>query len=525
MIPKDGLNLQYFLAVFRRRLWYVVLPFFIIIMGAAVYCMWAPKTYRSSTLILIQPQEVPTDYVRPLVTTDARSRLNILREQVMSRPRLEELVNKYDLYPEVRKSATMYDAVQMMRQHIEVRVRAKGRGREPGSFEVSYVGGDPVKVRDVTTAIANLFIDYNLKLRESQTSGTTQFLERELAKTREQLRQKEERVRQFKIKYMGMLPEQMENNYRMLAQSQQQLDSLNDTLQQIEDRKVLLQTQLGRLETLQGGPVSSETLGNGSGDRQTAVSLYELRRELKNLRSRYTDRHPDVIRLTTMIARLEGEPKGEAISVSPGDPSEARQLMLVQREDVLTQLKLIDKEIQKLNEDKRELTGQIQKYRRRLENAPKLEQMYVDLRRDYEQVNRTYQSLLQKKLQAEMAENLERTQKGEQFRILEPAHLPEKPFKPDVRKVLSMGLLLALACGFGLAFVREYFDQTFWERNELESALGLPVLVSVPVIQTGKERSWNMFKKAATVCILVSMASVLCYALLVLWGKGPAFLL
>jgi hypothetical protein len=151
--------------------------------------------------------------------------------------------------------------------------------------------------------------------------------------------------------------------------------------------------------------------------------------------------------------------------------------------------------------------------------------MYVDLRRDYEQVDVSYQSLLERKLQAEMAENLERTQKGEQFRVLEPANLPEKPFKPSIPKVLFLGLVLALVCGFGTPILREQIDQTFWDRKHLESVLQLPVLVSIPVMRTSKGRSWGMLKKGFTICMMVCMASVLFYALFVLWTKNASFFL
>jgi len=514
MIFKDGFDTQYIMDVLRRRLWYLLLPFFIISLATVVYCIKAPKTYKSSTLVLIQPQEVPTDYVRPLVTSDARSRLSILSQQVMSRPNVEGLIKKYNLYPEVQKSTTMYDAVEAMRSNISVNIRAKGTGDSPASFEVSYVGADPVKVKDVAAAIADLFIDYNLKVREEQTEGTVKFIERELARVREKLREKEELVRQFKTKYIGILPENMENNYRILQQLQQQMASLNDTLQQIENRKLVLRTQWGKTETLQV-------------DSQIPLTLDQLREQIKDLRSRYTERHPDVVRLATVIARMEQEHKEghAAVSASLPGQGEVPQMMPGQPEYLLSQLDMLDGEMEKYREERRKLGSAIEEYRRRLENGPKLEQMYVDLRRDYEQVDGSYQALLQRKLQAEMAENLERTQKGEQFRILEPANLPEKPFKPNIPKVLFVGFALALACSFGITFFREHLDKAFWDKKELESFLQLPVLASIPAIHTGKNRSWGMFKRGFAVSMLVCLVSALFYALLVLWTKNAPFLL
>jgi len=520
--------MQYITGALLRRFWYIVLPFFVISTGAVAYCIKAPRIYKSSTLILVQPQEIPSNYVMSTVTSDARSRLNTLKEQVMSRPRLQEIIEKYDLYTPIRANGTMYDAVLVMRKHIDLQVKeTRGRDQAPGSFEVSYEGQQPAKVRDVTSAIANLFIEDNLKLREKQAAGTSRFLERELERMKEVLRQKEELVRQFKEENLGLLPEQMENNYRILTQLQQQLDSLNDNFQQTEDRKVLLQAQLGRIEAIPTTPPAVETAEGGRVEDQAALSLGELRRQLDNLKSRYSDKHPDVLSLAATIAKREKEHQttisdsGSGETMTRSHLSEAERVMLGQREDLVTQLQLIDKEIRSLRAERKKTGQEIEKYRRRIEDGPRIEQMFVDLRRGYNEATANYQSLLEKRLQAELAENLERTQKGEQFRILEPANLPQKPFKPDVFKTLSMGFMLALGCGLGLAFLREYVDPTFSSSKYLESIIQVPVLVSVPFVAIKAEERWNLLKRAGAVGAMVSMASALFYALFVLWKMDP----
>ena len=169
MIPQEGLNIQYLWAAFRRRFWMVVFPFFIFSLAALVYAIIAPKIFVSSALILIQPQEVPTEYVRSTVTTDVQARLNSITEQVMSRSRLEEIINKYDLYPKIRATRTMYSAVEKLRENITLNIKEVGSNRRwqdaPAAFEVSHEGQDPKLVRDVTADISNLYIDYNFRLR------------------------------------------------------------------------------------------------------------------------------------------------------------------------------------------------------------------------------------------------------------------------------------------------------------------------------------------------------------------------
>lgn len=532
---ESGISLHYLMAALQRRFWYVVVTFFVIFMATLIYCMQAPKVYRSSTVILVQPQEVPYDYVRPTITSDAIARLNTLKEQVMSRPRLEKIIIEYNLYQKVRAAKTMFDAVERMRRHVEIKINEPGGSRRrldvaPASFEVSFVWANPVKVRDVTATIANLFIEDNLRLRESQAVSTSRFLERELEGMREELRRKEERVRQFKEEHIGMLPEQMENNYRILTQLQQHLDSLNAIFQQTENRKVLLQVQLGRLETLQAEALEARVSLSGAANGPRPLSLEELRQKLETLQSRYRDQHPDVIILKKTIARLEKKKGGTDTEADVGGHSassinsEARRLLIVQKEDLIIQLKLIDKEIDKYTDEKGQTSAQIKAYRNRIEGGPKVEAMFVDLRRGYEEAQENYQSLLQKKMQAKLAENLERTQKGEQFIVLDPANLSLKPFKPDILKLLIRGFMAALASGLGLGFVKEYFDPTFHSSKDLEYDLHLPVIVSIPVIMTPKKHRLELYKKMGTVTALVFLSLTLLYAFLVLLRKNPTLL-
>ena len=524
MIPKD-VNYDYILTAGRRQFWFIVIPFFVIFLTVILYCVFCSRTYRSSSLILVQPQEVPAEYIKSTVTSDVQTRLNSITDEVLSRSALEEVINKFDLYPEFKARGRMYDATEKLRKNITVKIKEAGAGwsKTPSSFEIAFEAGEPRTARDITSALANLYIEYNFRIRAEQAAGTLRFLDRELERTREELRQKEELVRQFKEKYIGLLPEQMENNSRILTQLQQHLDSVNKSLQAAEDRKILLQAQSTRLRALQPG-------SSASGREEDLPTTVEgLRQELQRLQARYSDQHPDVLRVKRLIEKAE---KGEEIkggqtngrASTDAKASSAERLVSAERDDVSAQMKLMDKELASLRDDREKTRGQIDEYRRRIESGPKIEQMFLDLRRDYQQASDNYQSLLQKKLQAEMAENLERTQKGEQFRVLDQANLPLVPFKPDIPKMLSLGLAAALGCGFGLAFYREFRDPALWTRKELESVLDLPVLITIPVITTERDLQRRKFTAAASVCLLVFMASALLFALFVLWKRNPALL-
>jgi len=523
VIPKT-IDFNYIKGALKRRFWHIVLPFFVVSLASITYCIKAPKIYRSSALILIQPQEVSTDYVKASVTSNIQSRVSTITDEIMSRSTLKDIIIRHDLYPQLRKSGSIHEAIKAARKNISLDFNARNNKRSETSFVIIFEGKNPTQVRNVTQELAELFIDYNFRLRAEQAAGTTQFLDRELERVKSVLREKEEEVRQFKEKNSGLLPEQVENNYRILSQLQQHLDSVNGTLQKTEDRKILLQNQVSKLKSLGEGGTTS------AGQSGEPTSLEGLRQQLQLLQSRYSNRHPDVVKLKARIAKLETDlqtvedAKGSGTTDGPVNTNETQRLVRFQREDRYAELSLIEKEISALRKEKEETEKQVEKYRERIEMGPKIEAMFVDLRRGYEQASASYQSLLNKKLQAQLAENLERTQKGEQFQLLDQAHLPRKPYKPNILKILGVSFILALGCGFGLAYLLESSDSTFWSRKEVESILDLPVLVSIPIITTAREKRWEKIKIAASICVLLIMSSSLLYALFILWKKNPGFL-
>jgi polysaccharide chain length determinant protein (PEP-CTERM system associated) len=535
MIPKEGIDLAYVREVLQRRFWYVALPFFFICLAFLLYCIFVPRVFKAHTLILVEPQKVPGEYVSSTVTIDLQSRLRTITQQIKSRTRLEKIINDYDLYPDIRESETMTDAVEEFQDNIEVTVRGGN-----SAFEVSFSGQDPVKVRDVTNTIANLFIEDNLKLRESQAAGTTMFLDRELEKLQQSLEQKEAEIRKFKEQHTGYLPKNMDQNYRMMDLLQKQLDSLNATLQQTKDRKILLESQLSNLRRMEaevGGSTAPEPAADGSdaveepaGTRIDTPALSELRNNLRNLRSRYSDQHPDVVKTQAAIAKLEKDLEAQQAEGGAGDTGSEgadyaaygeRSLFAAQIEDLYGQVRQVNDEMKSLLDQQERVSRELLVYRERIESGPRIEQMEVDLMRGYSETQDNYRELLDKKFKAKLAENLEVAQQGEQFRILDLAQLPDKPSKPQTRKLLGMGFFLALSCGFGLAFLMEFLDPSFRGWKHLENELKLPVLVSIPVIMTERDYRRTYVRRAVSAAALVSMAAVLLCALYFLWKMDP----
>jgi polysaccharide chain length determinant protein (PEP-CTERM system associated) len=504
--PGKFFDIQSYFKIGLRRKWYIIIPFTLsVIISFGVY-KYMPKVYKATTVILVHAQKVPESYVRPTLTEPVTERLNTIGQEILSRTRLERVIQEFNLYSGLMGKLRMEEIVDMMRTKIDVKVQ------RPNAFSISFEGTEPGTVMKVTNNLAAMFIDENLKIRESRVGGTAEFISKELQAAERNLKKKEDTVRRFKEKKMGQLPGQLEANLRTLERLQQQFKTTSDNLSAAEDRIVLLQNQIEQVMERQSARGSSSTIPSPrrsltrsesvqleQGPEQSlAAQLGALKKDLADAESKYTGSHPDVVDLKRKIASLEPRVKKqeeererrlrklrERQDEVGGDSNSRGHLALLDSasERLITQYKAQFKEAQleakRLKEEMENLKEQIVLYQRRIEETPKTEQEMLQLNRDYDLLRTYYQSLLDKKYQSQMAENLERKQQGEQFRILDPARLPEKPYKPDRNAVLAMGAFFGLAIGLGLAWFRESMDRSFYEVSDLESYLNLPVLTTI----------------------------------------------
>jgi len=487
MTPESEFNLQHYLQVAWRRKWWILVPFLLSAVGSPMLVHYLPKTYRSSTLILVEPQKVPENYVKPTISGSIEDRLTTIRQQLQSRSLLQKIVEEFGLYPKEAKEMGTEAVIDLLRKNIEV--KTVGNDKTIDAFTISYEGQEPIVTMNVTNKLTSLFIEENLKIREQLVEGASDFLDSELKIVTESLNKQETEISEYKKKNMGELPQQLEANLRTLDRYQMELQTITAQLKIAEDRKSNLERTLSegdraRMSTAEDDPLSA---GPVQSTEFARTKLESLKQDLVRLRSEYKDTYPDIIALKSQIEDLEKRALEEA-SPESGKPAPAkpnRESMLSPQEaqlyrDVQRQLQETLIETRSLRDRQKVVLKQIDLYQRRVENTPEREQQLMTLLRDYENTKKNYQELLDKKLNAQISENLEKRQKGEQFRILDPANLPQKPFKPDVNRVLAMGLASGLGAGVGLAILLELMDTSFRKPEEIEEALGLPVLVSVP---------------------------------------------
>ncbi len=511
-------QIDQYIQLLLRRKWLIIFTAIPILILGITYCLISPPIYKTSTTIVVVPQKVPEAYVRSTVTGDNQQRIRAILEKITSRTNLEDLINRFNLYPGARKNLPMESVVEMMRAKIDIQLPQR---RDSTTFILSFEGKDPVLITKVLNSIANMFIEENLRLREGQAQTTAKFLSNQLEQIYAQLKEREEALKRYKIQHMGELPEQRDANLATLNNLQQQLEGVKESIRRAQDRKLLLQQQYAQQKArLQQGlqNLTREGRAASTPGESAPASLPELQQQLSQLLTRYTENHPDVIALKQQIDRQKRAMAAAGTSPSRNRLAATGDPLL---DSISFQIKNVDLEIQQLHKEAESLQKKIADYQKRIENTPKREQELIDLTRDYDNLRQTYESLLNRKIEAEQAAALERKQQGEHFSIIDPARVPAKPIKPDIKKILLATLVLAFGAGIGLAFALELLSRRFYDPEDVQSALELPVLICVPYIFTPEEIRQRRLKTA-----LLSTAAVLGYSvvaglLILLIRKGP----
>ena len=432
--------------------------------------------------------------VKPIVTTEIDERLRTISQQVLSRTNLEEIIKNHKFLAE--KSVTMEEKVEAIRKEIKVDVLSRAGTRGGNAFTISYRASDPRQAMQIANALASNFMSENLKNREEQALGTSDFLSSELEGVKRKLAEKENVLQEYRSKHMGGMPEHLQTNLTIVSRLQSQLEQLAKSLSDAENRKLIVQQQMAQANLAQrqiGG------LGNGGslveldspegGTSLDSSEVSDLKRQLKSLETRYTPNHPDVVKIKKMIAKLESE-SAEAAKNEPKSmpsPVEAPILSFGGADYLKPQMEQVNMEIRSLRAEAQKLEQKIAEYQHQIENTPKREQELIALNRDYSNLKDLYNSLLDRKLEAEIAVSMEKKQKGEQFRVIDTAKIPERPVEPNVPRIILLSLLLGLGLGGGLAYFTEIMDTSYKSPDVIQKDLKLPVLVSIPYKRTKQE--------------------------------------
>ncbi|MCC6140874.1 MAG: AAA family ATPase [Nitrospira sp.] len=478
---------EYFRAI-KNHKWLIVIPIVVCVGVAALVCYWLPKSYRSSTLLYFQEQKVRGvkgvdapesggDTQRPDLAMGMR--IDTLREVLYKRELLTQVAEEFHLYGYDKSNATPAldnGVASRLRSLVAIEPQAGGL------LKVSFSDAEPTIAKAVTARLADLFVRENTKSRTAIAESSTEFLQHEMDSLKGQLETKEQAIAHFKQSHLGQLPEQMDSNMRAIDRLEGEVSAQQEMEKTLSLRLESVDKALREYED-----PSSDVSPKRAEKDPRLVKIRELERTLAGFRSMYKETYPDVARVKNELSQLQSMTTEEyiALYIEP-EASEAegpkkskrKQLdpykmeLLKQREDVLREVELVHRRQARIAED-------IRKYESRIQGTTVHQQELMSIQRDYENLQKNYQSLLEKKLAVGMAGNLEQKQQGTQMRIVEPAGLPSWPEKPNLMVVMFGGLAVGCALGFGSAFGIEMLRRGFVSAEEIEVTLGVPVFATI----------------------------------------------
>ena len=500
--------------------------------ATALVVHFLPDLYNSETVILVDPQKVPEAYVKSTVSGDVRNRLGTLSQQILSATRLQKIIDSFGLYSKERKELAREDVIAKMRKDITVSlVSDMGGSQDLQAFRIVYRGRDPRLVAQVTNQLASLFIEENLKAREEEATGTTEFLANQLQEAKKTLEEQEQKLRDFKLQHIGEMPEQQTTDLQLLGQLQSQLQLENDALSRAQQQQAYLQSMmaqstvvvdLGERDVKSAAPAGEE----GESSAPTTNPANNPRARLAQLLSHYTDKHPEVRKLKEQIAEEDAKAAAAQVAEQPKQvtpapsPVEAPRAALpgsfpgkTVNPVLESQLRSAEAEIAKHKQEQARLGKLVGEYQKKLEAIPVREQEIASLARDYEMSKTHYAQLLEKQLAAETATQLEIRQKGERFEVLDPAQPAERPSSPNRPLFNLAGALAGLVLGLCAAVGREFFALSIIGPQEVAAVTNFPVLQVIPMIQTTADLSRRR-KRVRLALISLACSACLCCAAL-----------
>ncbi len=490
MAIRRELSFDDYLAILQRRRLLIIIP--VILCAAAGYllCLVLPPRYTSHTAVLVEQPTVPDNYVKPVVSEeDLNQRLASMQEQILSRTRLQHLVEQFGLYKKDSKRVPMEGFVERLKKSITVtplNPMPGTRSAELPGFNVDVTLGEARLAQQICTEITSMFMEQNVRLRQHRAEDTTQFLAKQLGEAKAKLDEQDAKLAAFQTRYIGELPEDEKTNLTLLTGMTPQLEAVTQGLNQAQQEKAfvesLLSQQLAALKSSQDGQ-NPQTL-----DQQ----LSNLQNRLLELQGHYTEEHPDVVKLKNDIAELQKKIQNvsaEDRGPSSGYKAKAPMIEPPQIQQLRAQLHQTELSISQKKHEQEKLQQQIRTLQSRIQLSPVIQQEFKALTRDGQTALNFYNDLLKKQNESQMATELERREQGEQFRVLDPPSLPERPSFPN-RQLFSLGGLCAgLVLGLGLVQLAESRDKSIRTKRDVETHLRVSTLALIPLIEstTGKK--------------------------------------
>jgi polysaccharide chain length determinant protein (PEP-CTERM system associated) len=477
MLGHRTMTAQDYMSILKKRWWMIILPAVILTIAGYVIAHFVPPIYKSQTLVLIEQQKVPDDYVKPVITQNLDARLNSMKEQITSRSRLLPIVEHYNLYG--TKGMSMDDRIDQVRKDIDVqliRSQVTNMSGLPG-FYITFKAGDARTAQLVCGEIESLFVSEDIKTREQAAQGTTDFLKGQLADAKRNLDEQDAKLAEFQRQYSGKLPGEESPNMNMLTSLNTQLQASTQALAQLQQSKSYNESILSAA-SIREVPINSDQPRAQPEAQQ--MQLQQLLKDEADLSAHgYTDEYPDVVTVRRKIKELRAEmakPQPAPTAPAPNTPKAPESMNLVQ---LRAQLHAIDQSIVQKEREQAQIQGQVRQYQDRISSSPMVQEQFKTLTRDYQTAQAFYDTLLKNVNQSKMATDLEMRQQGQQFRVMDQPNLPEEPVFPKLGLFLGGGFAGGLLIGLMAVGWIEYRDTAIRSEMDLWAFTRLPTLAVI----------------------------------------------
>lgn len=494
----------------RRRGKLIAIAAGVVILATFWISMALPNHYTSSAMILVEPQSIDENLVASGVReTDLNDRLSLMTANILSRARLSQIITDMDLYEDESEDLERFEVVELMRSFIDVEPvvseMAGIKRRDDVSFNtfrIVFSHENARVARDVAQKVANDFINANIDQRTEITAKSLDFMRDEIARLTVDLANVEKAIADTKKENAGRLPEELDANQRLLQYAMGDLRAAQRVYDAAQSDASYWKNQV----------LTASTMSTPGDQTSPTHRLRYLEIERGGLLARgYTSKHPDVVQVESEIALLE-----EQIASDDDDDSIPKSFG---EQNARAEQGRAELRAAAAAEDIERLRESITDFEARLAATPAVAELLDALQRNYDQLYTSYQDFSGRLQQASVQADLERRQLGEKFLILESAEMAREPSSPNRILLLSLGAFFGLALGFGIGLLAEFTDSSMHTTNELQGALGIPVLVSVPRIMLESDRV------ARSQRILRETLAAVAVVLFVLAGGGLTYYL
>lgn len=527
-------TLSEYLEVLKRRKSLLLASFLVVGFLGFVLAMKLPPVFRSSATILIEDQQIPRSMVETTITDFADKRIELIKQRVMTRDRILTIVEKHGVYLSDRHKLVPSELVRRFQEDAEIRMISadvldpnRGVGKATIAFTIAFNDGNPLVAQAVANELVSLFLDENTRVRAQRAAKTTDFLNAEAEKLKTEMAGFETKIMDFKAKHGNSLPEMLQTNLSSMDRATEKLRQTDSDIRIAKDRIIYLTDSLLQAEdevpaTQAGKPLNkdvqlrllkSEFIHLSSLYKANHPDVLRIKRQIQNLepsfdgesnefdarneqtqaenelvelRKRYSATHPDVVKLEQRIATLQ-QKSGETNAAANSRKEEthpANSLYI----NLSGQLRATQHELDQSLQSKEELQQNIQALQAHIDETPLVEKEYQDLLRMRQTSLNKYAELEAKYREAKLAQTLEEEQKGETFTLIEPPIAPDKPEKPDRKKIILLGFGLGMGLGLGITVLLEMMHESIRGSRALERITGLPPLVVIPYIETPQDR-------------------------------------